>query len=185
MAKSSRRCYGSSNSSNVTAAAGAPGLDGIINIRPGDRIPLIPRQMLKLFADYAVSPAFTLNGSMVAVSGALARGNENNGHQPDRTFYLGQGRSAAYAIFNLGANYRMTPQLQLLAQVNNVFDTRYNTAAQLGPTGFDANGNFQARPFGGSNADGFPVQQSTFFAPGAPRLIWVGLRYSFGKPTKG
>jgi outer membrane receptor protein involved in Fe transport len=183
--QSAETVNGSSNSSNVTAAAGAPGLDGIINIRPGDRIPLIPRQMLKLFADYAVSPAFTLNGSMVAVSGALARGNENNGHQPDRTFYLGQGRSVAYAIFNLGANYRMTPQLQLLAQVNNVFDTRYNTAAQLGPTGFDANGNFQARPFGGSNADGFPVQQSTFFAPGAPRLIWVGLRYSFGKPTKG
>ena len=43
----------------------------------------------------------------------------------------------------------MTPQLQLQVQVNNVFDTQYSTAAQLGPTGFDANGNFAARPFGG------------------------------------
>jgi outer membrane receptor protein involved in Fe transport len=181
--QSAETVNGSSNSSNDSATAGAPGLDGTINIRPGDRIPLIPRQMLKLFADYAVSPAFTLNGSMVAVSGALARGNENNGHQPDGKFYLGQGRSAGYAIFNLGGNYRVTPQLQLLAQVNNVFDTRYSTAAQLGPTGFDANGNFAARSLGGSSADGFPVQQSTFYAPGAPRLIWVGLRYVFDKPS--
>ena len=170
---------GSSNSSNDTASAGAPGLDGTINIRPGDRIPLIPRQMLKLFADYAVSSAFTLNGSMVAVSGALARGNENNAHQPDGKYYLGPGQSAGYAIFNLGANYRVTPKLQLMAQINNVFDTQYSTAAQLGPTGFDASGNFVARPFGGSSADGYPVRQSTFYAPAAPRRFWIGLRYVF------
>ena len=79
----------------------------------------------------------------------------------------------------------MTPQVQLLAQVNNVFDTQYSTAAQLGPTGFDANGNFAARSLGGSSAAGFPVQQSSFYAPGAPRLIWVGLRYVFDKPSGG
>lgn len=141
--------------------------------------------MLKLFADYAVSPAFTLNGSMVAVSGSLARGNENNAHQPDGTNYLGQGQSARYATFNLGANYRVTPQLQLIAQVNNVFDTQYNTAAQLGPTGFDANGNFAARALGGSSAAGFPVPQSSVYAPGAPRMIWISLRYVFGKPAGG
>jgi outer membrane receptor protein involved in Fe transport len=126
-----------------------------------------------------VWPGFTLNGGMVAMSGALARGNENNGHRPDGTFYLGQGRSAGYAIFNLGTNYRVTPRWQLLAQVNNLFDKRYSTAAQLGPTGFDASGNFLARPFGGSAAGTFPLAHSTFYAPGAPRLIWVGLRYGF------
>ncbi len=181
--QSAETVNGSGNSSNDAASAGSPGLDGTINIRPGDRIPLIPRQMLKLSADYAVSPSFTLNSSMVAVSGALARGNENNGHQPDGKYYLGPGRSAGYAIFNLGGNYRVTPQLQLLAQVNNVFDTQYSSAAQLGSTGFDANGNFAARALGGSSADGFPVQQSTFYAPGAPRLFWLGLRYVFDKPS--
>lgn len=183
--QSSETFNGSSNSSNDAASAGNPGQDGTINVRPGDRIPLIPRQILKLFADYAVSPAFTLNGSMEAVSSSLARGNENNGHQPDGKYYLGQGHSAGYAIFNLGGSYRMTSQLQLLAQVNNVFDTRYDTAAQLGPSGFDANGNFAARALGGSNANGYPVAQSTFYAPGAPRLIWIGLRYVFDKPSGG
>lgn len=177
--QSAETVNGSGNSSNDAAIAGSPGMDGTINIRPGDRIPLIPRQILKLFANYAVSPSFTLNATVVAVSGALARGNENNGNQPDGKYYLGSGRSAGYAVFNLGGNYRVTPQLQLLAQINNVFDRQYNTAAQLGATGFDANGNFAARPLGGSGADGYPLVQSAFYAPGAPRQIWVGLRYAF------
>lgn len=176
---------GSSNSSNATAAAGSPGQQGTIQIVPGDRIPLIPRQMLKLTADYAVTSNFSLSANMIAVSGSLARGNENNADQPDGKYYLGPGRSAGYAVFNLGARYHVTPQLQLLAQVNNVFDTVYNTAAQLGANGFDSNGNFQARALGGSNAGGYPVQQSTFYAPGAPRLFWLGVRYDFDKPAGG
>lgn len=170
---------GSGNSSNTAASAGAPGLDGTIRIRPGDRIPLIPRQMLKLFADYEVSPAFTLNASMVAMSGALARGNENGAHQADGRYYLGSGRSAGYAVFNLGGSYRATPKLQLTARIDNVFDTQYNSAAQLGPTGFDASGNFAARALGGAGTGGFAVPQSTFYAPGAPRRFWIGLRYLF------
>ena len=170
---------GSGNSSNDSASDGMPGRDGVIGIRPGDRISLIPRQMLKLSADYAVSPAFTLTGSMVAVSGALARGNENNAHQPDGQYYLGPGRSAGYAVFNLGASYRATPQLQWLAQVNNAFGTQYNTAAQLGRTSFDASGNFVAQPFGGTATGGYPSRQSTFYAPAAPRLLWFGMRYAF------
>ena len=177
--QSAETVSGSSNSSNSSASAGAPGQDGTINIQPGDRIPLIPRQMLKLFADYTVSPAFTLNASMVAMSGALARGNENGAHQPDGTYYLGPGRSAGYAVFNLGGSYRATPKLQLTANIDNVFNTQYNTAAQLGSTGFDASGNFAARSLGGSNASGFAVPQSTFYAPGAPRRFWIGLRYVF------
>ncbi|CAN5878209.1 TonB-dependent receptor [soil metagenome] len=176
---------GSGNSSNDAAASGSPGLEGSITIKPGDRIPLIPRQMLKLFAAYALSPRLTLHGDVVAMSGALARGNENNAHQSDGQYYLGQGRSAGYALANLGANYNLTPQWQLLVQINNVFDTRYSTAAQLGASGFDGKGNFIARPFGGSSASGYPLQQSGFVAPGAPRLFWLGLRYLFDQAGKG
>ncbi len=176
---------GSSNSSNSSASAGAPGLDGSIAVRPGDRIPLIPRQMLKLFADLSLSPALVLHGGMVGMSGALARGNENNAHQPDGTYYQGSGRSAGYATFNLGANYRVSPQWQWALQLSNVFDVRYSSAAQLGPNGFDANGNYAARPLGGSAGAGYPLVHSTFYAPGAPRALWLQLRYSFDKPAGG
>jgi outer membrane receptor protein involved in Fe transport len=180
--QSAETVNGSSNSSNAVAQAGSPGQDGTIAIRAGDKIALIPTHMLKLNATYAVSTGMTLNASMVAQSGALARGNENNGHQSDGQYYLGPGRSAGYAVFNLGASVRMTAQWQLLAQVNNLFDTRYNSGAQLGATGFDGGGNFQARPFGGSAQSGYALQHSTFYAPGAPRQIWVALRYSFDQP---
>ena len=169
---------GSSNSSNDAAAAGGKGREGRIVITPGERIPLIPGQMLKLFADYTLSPAVVFQASMVSVSRSRARGNENNAHQPDGSYYLGPGYSAGYAVFNLGASVRLAQSWQLLAQINNVFDRRYNTAAQLGPTGFDANGNFVARPFADNNA---AVRHSTFYAPGAPRLAWAGLRYTFGR----
>jgi outer membrane receptor protein involved in Fe transport len=175
--QSSETVNGTGNSSNDSASSGTPGLDGNITIQAGDRLPLVPQHMLKLFADYAATPALSLNASMVAVSGSLARGNENNGHVADGKFYQGPGETAGYAVFNLGANVSLTQKWQLSAQVNNVFDTRYNTAAQLGANGFAANGSFQARALGGSGATGFPVPQSTFYAPGAPRLVSVSLRY--------
>ena len=176
--QSAETVNGSGNSSNDAATAGTPGLDGTINIRPGDQIPLIPRQMLKLSADYEVSPAFLLSANMMAVSSAFALGNENNAHQADGANYLGSGQSAGYAIFNLAASYSVTAQWQLRVQVNNVFDARYETAAQLGATGFDARGNYLARPLGGSAADGYPLLHSTFYAPGAPRSIAITLRYT-------
>ena len=177
--ESAETVNGSSNSSNSSAKDGAPGRDGTITIRPGDRIPLVPDQMLKVFADYAPSSNITLGASMIAVAGALARGNENAAHQPDGTFYQGAGESAGYAVFNLNANYRMSSRWQWTAQINNLFDVRYNTAAQLGSNGFAANGNFQARPFAGSSAAGYPLQHSTFYAPGAPRTASVALKYVF------
>jgi outer membrane receptor protein involved in Fe transport len=117
---------------------------------------------------------------MVAISGSYARGNENNQHQPDGNFYLGDGKSGGYAVLNLGAEYRPVDSVKLFLQVNNVLDTHYNTAAQLGSTGFTATGAFIARPFAGPVIDGErPTQGVTFYAPGAPRLFWGGVKFSF------
>jgi len=171
---------GSSNSSNDSALAGVPGVDGTIAINQGDRIPLIPRQLFKLSLDYAATPGLTLTGGVIATSSALARGNENSGHLADGVFYTGQGESAGYVIANLGATLQLTPRWQLAANVSNLFDTRYNTAAQLGAAGFDSNGNFVARPFAGNND---ALRHSTFYAPGAPRLFTLSLRYALGPRT--
>ena len=40
------------NSSNDLALAGEPGQEGTIQIRPGNRMPLIPHHMFKVYADY-------------------------------------------------------------------------------------------------------------------------------------
>jgi outer membrane receptor protein involved in Fe transport len=177
--QSSETVQGSSNSSNQ---GNGPGLDGTTGIKPGDRIPLIPQQLFKAYADYRITPAFSMGLNLLAVSSSFARGNENNQHQPDGTYYLGPGKSPGYAVFNLSARYQVEKQLQVFAQINNLFDRKYSTASLLGPSAFNGSGNFQARPFAAVNGE-FPLQHSTFFAPGAPRMLWVGVRYSFEKPS--
>ncbi len=170
---------GTGNSTNDVAAGGAPGVEGgTIRIQPGNRIPLIPRHLFKAYADYPVSAELALGLNLVVVGSSYARGNENNAHQPDGITYLGAGRSGGYGVLNLNADYRVDPRLKFFGQINNLLDRRYYTAALLGATGFTGSGNFIARPLPAIAGD-FPVRQSTFYAPGAPRTYWIGVRYQF------
>ena len=164
--------------SNSSSDAQAPGLEGLIEIEPGAKIPLIPQHMFKLFADLQATKKFSLNFGVLALSSAYARGNENNEHEPDGIYYLGEGKSPGYAVANFGARYELNRHLEMFVRVNNLFDKRYYTAAQLGPTGFTAQGNFIARPFAAVNGE-FPLQHATFLAPGAPRAAWGGIRLKF------
>lgn len=178
--RSTEELNGAGNSSNEEAEDGFPGVDGTIDIEPGHRIPLTPRRMLKLSADWAVNGQASLGLDVQAVGGALARGNENNAHAPDGVYYLGAGRSAGFAVVHLRGEWRISRALSLSAKVGNLFDRRYHTAAQLGATAFDAQGRFVARPFP-ANANGDrPLVGSTFYAPGAPRSFMLTARYAFG-----
>lgn len=151
---------------------------GINDIKPGYRIPLIPHHLFKAYADLAATSKLTLNLGVIANSSSFARGNENNAHQPDNRLFLGPGASPGYGIVNLGGRYQLHPKLAFFANVNNLFDKRYYSAAQLGPTGFADNGNFIARPLPAVDGE-FPIRHATFFAPGAPRGAWAGLRLTF------
>jgi outer membrane receptor protein involved in Fe transport len=167
---------GEGNSTNDVG----PGFAGVITVQPGDRIPLTPRQIFKATARWDATSEIALDADMIAVSGSYARGNENNLHAPDGAFYLGEGKTGGYAVLNLGAEYRPVPAVKMFLQVNNVFDAHYHTAAQLGATGFTSSGAFIARPFSGPVIDGErPTLGATFYAPGAPRLFWAGVRYGF------
>ena len=176
--ESAETVNGESNSSNDVAEDGEPGLEGSIEITPGDRMPLVPTHQFKAFADIDVTSRLAIDVNLIAMSGAYARGNENNAHQPDDEFYLGVGSTDGYAIVNLGARYQLTRWLQVIGQINNLFDTEYSTAAQLGPAGFTSSGQFVARPFPPIDGE-FPVRQTTFLAPGAPIRAWAGARVRF------
>jgi outer membrane receptor protein involved in Fe transport len=172
--ESAETVNGTGNSSNDAGN----GLEGTIDIEPGNRIPLTPQHMFKAFIDYQMLSKLSFNLNLVAVSSSIARGNENGLHQPDGTYYLGPGKSAGYGVVDAGTRFEIHRRLELIVQLNNVFNKRYATAAQIGPTGFTASNTFIARPFPAINGD-FPVQQSTFFAPGAPRMFSVGTRVKF------
>lgn len=180
--RSAESLNGTGNSTNDLALAGEAGLEGVIQVRPGNRIPLIPQHLFKAYADYQFSGEFSAGLNMLAVGGSYARGNENNRHQPDGVTYLGPGKTGGYAVFNLSAQYQPTKQLRFFTQINNLFNRKYATAAQLGPTGFTADGRFIAQPLPQTPGGEDPVVQSTFYAPGAPRTAWIGLRYQFDRP---
>jgi len=84
------------------------------------------------------------------------------------------------SVLERSLGFVFADQLSFFAQVNNLFNRSYTTAAQLGATGFTANGNFIARSFS-SIGDNSTLVGSTFYAPGAPRTIWAGIRYAVGK----
>jgi outer membrane receptor protein involved in Fe transport len=169
---------GESNSSNDEAAKGERGLEGTIEVEPGDRLPFIPRHMFKAFAGVQVTGRLAIDVNLIAAGSSVARGNENNEHEPDGTYYLGEGFSEAYAIVSLGGRFAVTPKLQIIAQVNNLFDQDYSTGAQLGPAGFTAAGTFAARPLPAVDGE-FPLRHTTFLAVGAPRRAWIGARVRF------
>lgn len=170
---------GSANNTSNTALAGLPGLDGVITIHPGNRIPLVPKQTGKAFVNVQAMSKLAFNVGLVAASSSYARGNENNACQADGKYYLGPGVSAGYAVANFSAHYDLNRHLQLAVQADNLFNRHYATAAQLAVTGFTSQGTFLARPFPAYSTGGYPLQSATFLAPGAPRRAWVELRLKF------
>jgi len=174
---------GSANNTSDSALSGYPGLDGNIYVQPGDRIPLIPKQTGKAYADFEATKKLVFDLTETTVSSSYARGNENNAYKADGVYYLGPGVSPGYAITDFRAHYDLTKRLQLAVQIDNLFDKHYYTVAQLANTGLNAQGGVVTRPFPaygtGPESGNYPAQSATFFAPGAPRRAWVELRVRF------
>lgn len=141
--------------------------NGNIQVSPGDRIPGIPRQHLNAFARYGLTEKLEVGANAVAVSRQFARGNDNNAHQADGVNFLGSGEIAGYTLLNLNLGYKLDRGFQLFARVSNVFDRGYATAGALRQNFF---------PGGALTAPG-GQRNETFYAPGAPRGVWVGIEY--------
>jgi outer membrane receptor protein involved in Fe transport len=163
---------------DVNGEANSTNDDEIIEIEPGNRIPLTPRNLSKFYLDAQLSSRIAMHLNVLGVSGSFARGNENNAHAPSAPYFIGPGSAPGYGIVNLGGDYRIHRRAEVFVNCSNLFNKRFYSGAQLGPTGFTADGNFVARRFPAVDGE-FPVLQSTFFAPGAPRAAWLGLRLRF------
>ena len=153
----------SPNNSSADAA-------GAIQVRPGDHIPGIPADSLKLRADLDVE-AWAIGAGVVLVSSQYARGDENNRDAA--------GRVPGYALVDLDARWNLTPALQWVAGAANLFDRRYQNFGQLGANAF----NGPDRSFG--PALGIDPAREQFRAVGAPRTLWIGIRYALGARRDG
>ena len=142
---------------NSSADAG-----GDIAVAPGDRIPGIPRQTLRVRLDLDATPSVALGANLVASSSSRLRGDENN-----RDVH---GEVPGYAVVDLDARWRPAKHVEVFGRLNNVFDRRYSNFGILGQNVF-ANA---ARSFDPAHAVAEP-----FLGIGAPRGAWIGLRYEW------
>ena len=141
------------------------GENGAIAVTPGNRIPGIPADTIRMRIEYASGP-LEAGAGLVAAAPQYAHGDENNA---DRN-----GRLPGYAVVNLDAQYAVTPRLAIFALVTNLFDARYATFGVLGSNVFTA----PDRTFG--PALGIDPVAEQFRAVGAPRAIFAGVRLALG-----
>jgi outer membrane receptor protein involved in Fe transport len=162
------------SSERLGSQANSSAVEGAIDVRPGDRMPAIPRRILKAAAAYQFSPAWSAGLQVIAIGSSYVRGNENNLHvagtiSPDGVTTTGGGRVPGYAVVNLNASYVPAPGWTLSAHVTNLLNRQYATVGQLGPRAFTPDGSFR-------NTDS---EGATFFTPGAPRAVSIRLRHQF------
>lgn len=150
-----RSAFTEHSPNNASADAG-----GDIQVGPGNRIPGIPQNIFKLRAGWRAVDDVELGAGMIAASSQLARGNENNGDV--------RGTVPGYAVFNLDARWSFARGWEVFAEVDNLFNTKYETLGILGRNFFNGPGHA---------FDANAAASELFLSPGAPFGAWIGVRY--------
>lgn len=152
-----RSTWTESSASNSSADA-----DGNITVHSGDRIPGIPSNTIKVRLDYAATPKWNVGTNLTYRNSIFARGDEDNQDS--------NGKIAGYFLIDLDTTYNVTKQLQVFGTVKNLLNKKYSTFGILGE-------NF----FNGPNHtfDSGATTNEQFLGLGAPRGVWVGMRYSW------
>ena len=132
---------------------------GNIQVLPGDRLPMIPRNRVKLGAEYSLTSAFKIGADVVAVGAQYYVGDESNQAT----------QLPAYAVVNADASYQVTKNIQIYARVENVLNNRYYTYGTFFDTG--AVPNF-------SNG-GAPFADARSVSPAQPRSFYAGMKATF------
>jgi iron complex outermembrane receptor protein len=102
----------------------AADVNGNIQVQPGNHLPGIPSNLLKLGVDYKVTEAWTVGGTGVAASGQYLFGDEANLTS----------KTPAYFVLNLHTSYQLTPGLQFFGLIENASNTTYYTYGTFSPT---------------------------------------------------
>jgi outer membrane receptor protein involved in Fe transport len=131
--------------------------NGNIQVQPGNHLPGIPTNLIKLGADYQLTDAWTIGGTGIAASGRHLFGDEAN-LTP---------KTPAYFVLNLHTSYQLTANLQLFGLLQNAFNTTYHTFGTFSPT----SSVLIAQAPGAANPRSY--------SPGAPIAGTIGVRFTF------
>jgi iron complex outermembrane receptor protein len=138
--------------------------NGDIHVVPGDRLPGIPQNRLKIGADYKILPNWSAGATLNWVSSFFFVGDQSN--------QLAQ--ISGYRVVGLHSSYQASKNVQIFASIHNLFNTKYATWGILGdPTGVGAPG---VPPNGVTNGPGV---DNRFLSPAPPFEAFGGVRITF------
>jgi len=135
-----------------------------IAIERGNAIPGIPQSALKLLADWMPAPRLSLGLGWAWFGKQYARGDENN-----RDVH---GALPSYSVAQAFARYRVRREWEISLKVDNLFDRRYQSFGVLGRNFFTGSG---------GTFDAAAAVPEQFVTPGAPRAVWLALRYEMDR----
>ncbi|HEY5666694.1 MAG TPA: TonB-dependent receptor [Gammaproteobacteria bacterium] len=125
--------------------------EGEVFVRPGDRLPLIPEQLLKAGFERDLGDRVSIGADVYASSDFHLRGDEgNNFTQTGRT-----------ATLNLRASFDVADDVTVFLKVDNALDREYETFGQFGEP---------------DEVLGDEFDDPRFLSPAAPRAAWIGVR---------
>lgn len=84
-------------------------------VRPGDRMPGIPRHRFKAGFDYSITPKWIFGADLISASNQIFYGDEGNDNTP----------LAGYYKINLHSSYNITDNIQLYGLIENLTDEEY------------------------------------------------------------
>ena len=130
--------------------------EGQLEVRPGDRLPGIPRHSFKAGVGIAMTRDWNVALESSVSSSRVFLGDEGNDQVP----------VDGYAVANLRSSYRLTDALELFVRIDNLYNTDYETFGLLAEIEIDL-------------AEVPGADDPRFLSPGAPRSGFAGIRIQF------
>jgi iron complex outermembrane receptor protein len=96
---------------------------GNIQVRPGNRLPGVPRNLFKIGADYGITDNWVVGFSALVASGKYLVGDESNLIQT----------TGAYGVLNIHSSYQITKNVQAFGLIENILNNRYATFGTFSP----------------------------------------------------
>lgn len=129
---------------------------GAIQVRRGDKVPLIPDHQIKAGFDVYITPAWKVGLNVSAFSSSYYRGDESNLNR----------KLPAYYVMNLNTSYQVTKNLQVFGLITNLTNTRYATFGTFAETG--------------AVTRSFSITDPRTTTLAQPLSIYGGIKYAFG-----
>jgi iron complex outermembrane recepter protein len=130
---------------------------GNIQVRPGDQLPGVPQNRLKVNADYAITDKWKLGGNLIYTSSQFFLGDASNQNP----------KLPGYWVVDLHSSYQLTENVELFALIQNLFDRNYAT--------FGIFGDVTKTPLPGVPNPSDP----RFITVAAPLAVFGGVRVKF------